>query len=721
MPEYPPHPTQEQNAEVINLSPVPLDDVPNGQPGSSYLQYQYDGTTIERNSKVWHTEVEGPENPSQHIISEDWQRLFYLADTIRQQNSSNGSLSHFRTTDEYSLENFSALESNAPSLSGSSDQSMDENVSSAFDSINTGTTDINGFLPDHALWHADNWIRTLPSPPIGADTSVAMHHTFPILDTEQNGAIDFPSMNAQESTFSSLTGTPEAEHDLSSLLEYQITDPDIGYAQSFPVTGNEQAAAADMWLNGTGDYISLNHSPGTDYAIQFPDLYSPLPTLDLPHGQLVPHVNRLNLDITANNKVQKEAAEGISEREGSLTRNAHTSPLKIVQQDGKGNITANAELARPAGGRRGPLPKHKIKSITKTRREKSVCIKCRLSKVSCTGGSPCERCRNISRATVWEQPCLKAHFHEIVRSGACNYVSQRQIHHLTSDGNSRVNMPIADTFALGDLLSQLENKQDQFNIRARSLCSCGPLYTLDLSKTYRFLSRIQRRHNISRDIKLQDFINTMLHDSTGWQKCIDEPNNTADVLNLLFWWTTMPSRAIYDRVPLSTTSAPELMDIEDSAQTSDILLAAQLSRIIIRALELQAFETLQKNLNASATSGAGDLPKLVRQLGRLLLTLRWRVAWWKLYGDGSGTDEEAKMPFVERAEELVKVLYFYYWGARRKLPSWVDEGERGFVQSCYGDARFVADRLPGKGTIEGFEAWMREGEGLVEETKAVQK
>jgi hypothetical protein len=157
-------------------------------------------------------------------------------------------------------------------------------------------------------------------------------------------------------------------------------------------------------------------------------------------------------------------------------------------------------------------------------------------------------------------------------------------------------------------------------------------------------------------------------------------------------WGNMPSRVSYAYVPRSQRFLPEnipdkAMDVEDDNDHDVIVLAAQLSRIVCRKLEVDAYSHLQKVLNNWSSLPPYELQKFVRELGLVLLTLRWRVSWWTLLGDGGTTpDDKGKQAFAYRVHALCRILYFYYCMMRDKLQSWGLEEMR---ESLEGRVRHV--------------------------------
>lgn len=178
----------------------------------------------------------------------------------------------------------------------------------------------------------------------------------------------------------------------------------------------------------------------------------------------------------------------------------------------------------------------------------------------------------------------------------------------------------------------------------------------------------------------------------------------------------MPSRVSFSTVATNGTNTVTPMDIENSEQEGDIILAAQLSRIICRALETQAFDALQKALNKSTTfDSPEDAKQLLFELGCNLLQCRWRIAWWERSGDGGPYDTISKQRYIKRLQELTKVLYFYFCSAKCKLPSWLTDtsGLQGIYSSYAGTNASFFDDFPHANSITAYEEWMNHGRRLV--------
>lgn len=163
------------------------------------------------------------------------------------------------------------------------------------------------------------------------------------------------------------------------------------------------------------------------------------------------------------------------------------------------------------------------------------------------------------------------------------------------------------------------------------------------------------------------------------------------------------------------------MNVEDAKDHADILIAAQLSRIICRKLEIDGYKALQSAINKLRFKTSVEVHKFVHELGQLLVTLRWRMSWWELLGDGSNKDL-FRDRFVERARELSKVLYFYFFTVKRRLGSWSESHSdlEGMI-SFYADATPVFDDFPASESIDGFQNWMAHGKVLLYQAGVVQK
>ncbi|PYI06322.1 Zn(II)2Cys6 transcription factor [Aspergillus sclerotiicarbonarius CBS 121057] len=395
-------------------------------------------------------------------------------------------------------------------------------------------------------------------------------------------------------------------------------------------------------------------------------------------------------------------------------------PLQIVQEDGQGGSIASADFISPPRGarRKGPLSMVGRANAGLRRKNKDTCVQCRLNKRKCDGNAPCDACR----PTLHEQPCARACFANIVEYGTCNYVSQRAINHPTVDGSRRVRMDIPFEFDLNDLISFLGERQGRFNIRAKQ--SWGSLYVLDLGETYKFLRGLSEYNGNSKSNFLE-FIDRRIVESKdkskNWLTCVKDCDPMNNVYSLLSRWNNMPSRASYSFVPLQSGGQEKAMDINNPEDRREILLAAQLSRIICRMLEVEGFRKLERdfyNIKWKQISQDTHM-RFLSELGHILLTLRWRVSWWRRLGDGGREPDPSKQHYVDRVDLLCRILYVYYTCVLAKLPSWCAADVPKGIWSTYADAENpVWDDFPVDPTDDGFQQWIDRGQELVEQSGA---
>lgn len=204
--------------------------------------------------------------------------------------------------------------------------------------------------------------------------------------------------------------------------------------------------------------------------------------------------------------------------------------------------------------------------------------------------------------------------------------------------------------------------------------------------------------------------------------CIKEENHSKDLLGILVVWNNMPSRVTYTLISKKDGTERHL-DPDDGEDEQVIFVAGQLSRIINRKLELAAYQYLQHVLN----TGDSITTALLLRLGHLLLTLRWRVSWWNLLGSGASSsatvaEQHDKDRFATRVQTLCRILYFYYCSMQRRLPASSDRsGLRGKFSRYADTGTEVWEVYPSVESVEGFEAWMRDGEVKIREANVVEQ
>jgi hypothetical protein len=187
---------------------------------------------------------------------------------------------------------------------------------------------------------------------------------------------------------------------------------------------------------------------------------------------------------------------------------------------------------------------------------------------------------------------------------------------------------------------------------------------------------------------------------------------------LLSQWNNMPSRASYSFVSLDGTSEDQLMDVSNPEDRKDILLAAQLSRIFCRMLEVEGFRKLERdfyNIKWKRISLDAHL-RFLEELGHILLSLRWRVSWWRRLGDGGQSPDPSQQHYIDRVDHLCQILYVYYTSVLAKLPAWTAPDRLKGKWSRYADTeKDIWDDFPADSSENGFYQWMAHGQELIEQ------
>lgn len=172
----------------------------------------------------------------------------------------------------------------------------------------------------------------------------------------------------------------------------------------------------------------------------------------------------------------------------------------------------------------------------------------------------------------------------------------------------------------------------------------------------------------------------------------------------------MPSRNSYDHLPLDGAGYARPLNIYNEQDVEYLLSAVQITRIILRALELEAYADLQRSISEVPKLKDDTAMKLLNsQLGRLLLSLRWRIGWWASFGHRFEHSQESRMGLTERAKMLTHVLYCYFFITKKKLGS-RDSSSPDQAWSSYGHSEPAFTDLPRDDSAEGFNSWMESGQ-----------
>lgn len=144
------------------------------------------------------------------------------------------------------------------------------------------------------------------------------------------------------------------------------------------------------------------------------------------------------------------------------------------------------------------------------------------------------------------------------------------------------------------------------------------------------------------------------------------------------------------------------MGADDPRDRQSILMAAQLCRIITRALEIKGFRDLQKELGEFTRLDATDIEAALVRTGQLLGTLRWRLALWELM-----YKEDVEVALSNQVKKITHVLYSWFLFAKRRLPG---EQQSNLLQGCwstYIDVPTIWDDFPQDESSECFQKWLR--------------
>ncbi|KAL2048210.1 hypothetical protein N7G274_000121 [Stereocaulon virgatum] len=393
-------------------------------------------------------------------------------------------------------------------------------------------------------------------------------------------------------------------------------------------------------------------------------------------------------------------------RKGSnkSARVSRSGSLNVIREDPRTSSSLSSR-GLLKGRRNGPLSESTRSDAKQKRIEKTVCVRCHMMKQKCEGEDPCEGCRRNLNVRPRGHRCMKSHFLDLIESESCNAVFQRAISPLTLDGGRRVTINFSSTFNVKLMLSRLQASQSSYTFLVHPWI--GPSYTLDLAQCFAVLSKFDDVRRLDA-YELNDFMDSNVVALSEWLECIKDYDQSLNVLDLSTRWNTMPSRNGYDLVSFNVVESHRRLDVGNQMDLEDILFAVQLCRIILRALEIEAFSALQRSIN--------DLPKqkdqaaiklLGDQLGQLLLSLRWRIAWWKLFDNWSRSPEAFSSNLSERNTRLTTVLYCYYFIARNKAPA--DDS----LRSGQSHSPPLWGSLPHDESPSGYNAWMQQGQNLI--------
>lgn len=239
------------------------------------------------------------------------------------------------------------------------------------------------------------------------------------------------------------------------------------------------------------------------------------------------------------------------------------------------------------------------------------------------------------------------------------------------------------------------------------------LAVFDLTACDSYLSSLLETS--SQNITFSEFINEKLPQfskNKGWMRCVKHHMALDGDLSTWVQWDMLPTHMDYTLVSMVDNTQRRLLP--ESVQDLETMQAvAQLFAIISRALELETYTRLEAQLKKDDMVG----PDFLQSLGRLLLLLRWRVAWWKRLGTQIPCSDAPVLAqrdaSIKSVRQLCLCLYMYYCFYRRSRlqMEYLHGYDLGGQNSYYPNAtRPVTERFPGEESMAGFEDWMKEGD-----------
>ncbi|KAL6721798.1 hypothetical protein ACLMJK_000903 [Lecanora helva] len=477
--------------------------------------------------------------------------------------------------------------------------------------------------------------------------------------------------------------------------EAKISHPSRG------VDAAGMSVAASSFPNANQRYCSYQASSFPPTAGCFPISMRPLSAPQKYCSHRVAFETAITPQIAANIPAERQIS-----RNGATQSPNQNLPAAVAKNHHRESAVSTTNQNR--GRRRGRLDPAIASAAGQKRSDGTVCIRCKMLKQTCPGDLPCEACQKNSSARSWGQPCHKAKFVDIVEAGTCNRIFQRSAS-VSSGSDQKMTLSYSVDFHLKDLVKQIQSRQSRYNIIVRHFS--GSWYTLSLARLEKEISKSKpadRRHVCT----LDDFAKPGFSRLESWLECIVAYEPLANTIERSIKWNNMPSRNSYSYLPLDGTSPHRMVVDSEQAQT-DTLLAIQLCRIVVRMLEVKAFKLLQRTINELPKNKISqeDLDRLAQDLIEILFSLRWRLSWWKVFGDSSGYTDAPGNHFTERVTVLAQTLYFWYFVVKKRIPP---KPLNGVYHSYADTTQKVYDDYPHDESLDGCHQWLAHGRSLVE-------
>ncbi|KAH0495887.1 hypothetical protein TgHK011_009413 [Trichoderma gracile] len=402
-------------------------------------------------------------------------------------------------------------------------------------------------------------------------------------------------------------------------------------------------------------------------------------------------------------------------------------PYTSEATQGNGENTEPAKGAKPRGKRVGPLREDNRELATKRRNDRTVCIGCKMAKVMCAGredGGVCERCASSHSSAPKPFVCAPASFFELLQQGSTALLALHVIYPVNHSTGLREPMSLPAEIHIREMLRFIDGLQ-RTHERIRAYAGPTMLYELDLRACWTYINSTCPPNSHP----FQQFIDGLkVQKQDGWKACIRDGHGRPMNGNLCDALLALDDMAPWVRYTLVSKDPGTLFVALNGGRETFltpgepnhrrvIIVAAQLSRIIGRKLELQFYDHLKKVLgNPNICS------KLVLDVGRTLMSLRRRLGQWEeacaaasvcgmpepaLGMHQDDTSSSAPGNRVSRIKSLCQVLYVYFCYMRRRLPPDEQEGMRTMRVWHPDRAQAVEESFPQYESIEGFEDWLQ--------------
>ncbi|KAL7818615.1 hypothetical protein V8C26DRAFT_49047 [Trichoderma gracile] len=431
----------------------------------------------------------------------------------------------------------------------------------------------------------------------------------------------------------------------------------------------------------------------------------------------------------ASQSLDRSPAQGFCGRRNSngLGMMSRPHPYTSEATQGNGENTEPAKGAKPRGKRVGPLREDNRELATKRRNDRTVCIGCKMAKVMCAGredGGVCERCASSHSSAPKPFVCAPASFFELLQQGSTALLGLHVIYPVNNSTGLREPMSLPAEIHIREMLRFIDGLQ-RTHERIRVYAGPTMLYELDLRACWTYINSTCPPNSHP----FQQFIDGLkVQKQDGWKACIRDGHGRPLNGNLCDALLALDDMAPWVRYTLVAKDSNTLFVAPNGGRETFltpgepnhrrvIIVAAQLSRIIGRKLELQFYDHLKKVLgNPNICS------KLVLDVGRTLMSLRRRLGQWEeacaaasvcgtpepaLRMHQDDTSSSAPGNRVSRIKSLCQVLYVYFCYMRRRLPPDEQEGMRTMRVWHPDRAQAVEESFPQYESIEGFEDWLQ--------------